>query len=207
MYYSSQQWLDILYGQDATTGLFVALIGLSCVMLGWRLAPGIIAVDYLLIGGLFGRWIGLSLGPVWLGWTLAALFGLGLAAIAWVVPRKATILMTAIIGAYFAGAAVCHLEGSPPPALIAGTLGFVMTGALAVIVYDHIVVVLTSLHGALLAVGGLLMIMATSPSWYGGVRDLVVGYSSLLPLLVFAPTLIGTLFQLSSIQQHDSGQE
>lgn len=207
MYYSSQQWLDILYGQEATTGLFVALIGLSCVMLGWRLAPGIVAVDYLLVGGMIGRWTGLAIGPVWLGWTLGALFGLALAAIAWIQPRKSTILMTAIVGGYFAGAAVCHLEGSPPPALIAGALGFVMTGALAVIVYEHIVVVLTSFHGGLLATGGLLMIMATSPTWYSGVRDMVVGYRSLLPLLVFAPTLIGTLFQLSSIQQHESGQE
>lgn len=203
VYYSAQDWLDILTAYNSAAGFLLAAAGLSCLLLGWRIVSVLVPIDYGLIGALIGYRLAEGYGQGWLG---AAVVGAVLAVAAWMWPRYATILLAAMIGGYCCGASVVHLEGNPPPVAIAAVLGFFSAAALGFVVFEHIAVIISAVQGGVLVVAGAIMVMYNNPGWYGGFREMAVSYRLFLPMMILGPTIIGVFFQLAEIQEHRSRQ-
>ena len=188
VYYSVDDWLDILTCYGLAMGFCLAGMGLACTLLGWRVSRFVVAGDYLVAGILLGVRVGGQ------GWS------------AWVYPRHGARLIAAVLGAYCAGACVQHLEGSPPPVLIGGVIGFLVVGALSIVLHEHVVVILTSAQGAALFVAGVVILMYAHPAWYGGFHALAVRSNIFMPMVIAGLTGIGVFFQLAEIQGERSSQ-
>jgi len=203
VYYSVDDWLDVLTCYGLAMGFCLAGMGLACTLLGWRVSRFVVAGDYLVAGILVGIRVG---GQGWSAWLLGPVLGLALMAASWVYPRYAARLIAALLGAYCAGACVVHLEGSPPPVLIAGVIGFLVVGALSIVLHEHVVVILTSAQGAALFVAGVVILMYAHPAWYGGFHALAIRSNIFMPMVIAGLTGIGVFFQLAEIQEERSSQ-
>jgi len=203
VYYSVEDWLDILTCYGLAVGFCLAGMGLACTLLGWRVSRLVVAADYLVVGILVGVGV---VGQSWSVWVVGPVLGLALMAAGWLYPRHAARLIAAVFGAYCAGACVRHLQGSPTPVVIGGTIGFLVVGALSIVLHDEVVVVLTSAQGAALFVAGVVILMYAHPGWYGGLHDLAVRFHIFMPMMIAGLAGIGVFFQLSEIQEERSSQ-
>ncbi len=202
MYHSAREWLAIFGDQDPLTGMVLVIAGLSFLLMGSRMSNLVAALDSLVLALVAGTRV---CDGFWTGYAAGVVVGAGLAILAWLHPRKAMILLGSLTGAYICGGFVAHLEGNPPPVVIAGVLGFGCFLALGFVVFDHIVVIITSIQGAALLMAGAVILISASPSWSGGFHVLATRYGFFLPFLVFGSALIGVFFQLGEIQAERSG--
>jgi hypothetical protein len=202
MYYTAREWLAIFANQDPLTGMVLVIAGLSFLLLGFRMSNLVVALDSLVLALVAGARV---CDGFWTGYAAGVVVGAGLAGLAWLHPRKAMVLLASLTGAYICGGFVAHLEGNPPPVLIAGVLGFGCFLALGFVVFDQMVVIITAIQGAALLMAGAAILISASPSWAGGFHVLASRYGFFLPMLIFGSSLIGVFFQLAEIQAERSG--
>jgi len=202
MYHSAREWLAIFSDQEPLTGMVLVIAGLSFLLMGFRMSNLVAALDSVVLGLLAGTRL---TDGFWVGYAIGAVVGVGVAVLAWLHPRKAMILLASLTGAYVCGAFVAHLEGNPPPVVIAAVLGFACFMALGFVVFDHIVVIITAIQGAALLIAGAVILISASPSWSGGFHVLATRYGFFLPMMIVGPAMIGVFFQLAEIQAERSG--
>ena len=156
--------------------------------------------------GVVGFVLGMSL-PVseLMQWVCAFLAAVGLAvASTFVLKLSVAVLAGGLSGCVVLGLATRFGAGGPFP-LIMGGLALVVTIALAFVIYEQIIVLVTSLEGSFLFLGGLVVFFSHSPSMWGYFRPMLTGNPIFAPFLLLAGTVTGFYLQLTEIRQQKSG--
>ena len=191
---------DLLtFAQKMGPGLAALMIimGIVYLLFGFQLYRLLVLANAIAAGAIVAGAIGDKSGAA----VPCAIAGGVLAgAVAWPATKYAVAAMGALYGALVA-ATLWRLAGQEARFTWAGAMtGAVAGGLLCFIVFHYCVMAYTSLQGATMLIFGILGLMLK----YQDIAPKVGNYLALrpfvLPLFVFIPTVLGTMFQ-----QHGAG--
>lgn len=178
------------------------IVGLLCMLNGYRFYRISTVAIALLIGLFAGYWIGEQIQAPFI---VAGCMGLLLAAVAFPLMKFAVAIFGGITGAFvganlWAGIASALNKAAdteiPVDAYWIGALvGLMLCGMLAFILFKLSIVMFTSVSGATIAVlGGLALLLSFDP-WNETVKSGLTASQLVVPLLVFVPAVIGLILQ------------
>ena len=188
------------------------IVGLLCMLNGYRFYKISTVVIALLIGMFAGYWIGEQIHAPFI---VAGCCGLLLAAVAFPLMKFAVAIFGGVTGAFiganlWAGCASALNNAAdteiPVDAYWIGALvGLMLCGMLAFILFKLSIVLFTSVSGATIAVlGGLALLLSFEP-WQDSIRDGLTASQLIVPLLVFVPAVIGLILQETWPDPHPAG--
>lgn len=189
----------LLFAQKMGPGFAALMIimGIVYLLFGFQLYRMLVLTNAIAVGAIVAGAIGEKSGAM----VPCAIAGGVLAgAVAWPATKYAVAVMGGFYGALVA-ATLWRLAGQEARFTWAGAMtGAVAGGLLCFIVFHYCVMAYTSLQGATMLIFGILGLMLK----YQDIAPKVGNYLSLrpfvLPLFVFIPTVLGTMFQ-----QHGAG--
>ncbi len=178
------------------------IVGLLCLLNGYRFYRTATVAIALMIGLFAGYWLGQQIqAPM----VVAGCLGLLLGAIAFPLMKFAVAIFGGLSGAFvganlWAGFASALNRAAdttiPVDAFWVGALvGLMLFGMLAFILFKLSVVLFTSVSGATIAVlGGLALLLSFDP-WAETIKSGLTASQLVIPLLVFVPAVIGLILQ------------
>lgn len=186
---------DLLkFAQNMGPGLAALLIimGIVYLLFGFQIYRILVVLNAaavgFIIGGAVGDLKGASVPCAIAGGVLAG-------AVAWPATRYAVAVMGGLFGALVA-ATVWRLLGQDPSFTWAGAMtGLVAGGLLCFIVFNGCVMAYMSLQGSTMLIFGLLGLLLKYQEIAPRVGDYLSLKPFVLPLFVFIPTVLGTMFQ------------
>jgi hypothetical protein len=178
------------------------IVGLLCMLNGYRFYKTSTVAIALLIGLFAGYWVGEQIQAPFI---VAGCSGLLLAAVAFPLMKFAVAIFGGVTGAFiganlWAGTASAINKASdteiPVDAYWIGALvGLMLCGMLAFILFKLSIVLFTSVSGATIAVlGGLALLLSFEP-WHDSIESSLTASQLIVPLLVFVPAVIGLILQ------------
>ncbi len=172
------------------------VIGLLCILNGYRWHKPVIVVCALFGGLALGRMLSQYLGESQI--VIAAL-GLLCAVIATPLMRYAVAIFGGLTGALI-GANVWTAFSSSPDAHVAGAaMGFIAFGLTSFLLFRQVIVMFTSIGGAAMAVLGGISLLLHVPAWETAVRNSLEVNELLVPLLVLVAALSGYVLQQTTL--------
>ncbi|WP_428389710.1 hypothetical protein [Mucisphaera sp.] len=191
--------------------MFIVL-GITCLMNGFKFYKVMTIGLALLLGMFFGYWVGAFVEAPYI---VAGCLGLIAAVLAGPMMKYAVALFGGLAGA-FLGAnlwsgltlAINQANGAALPEAhwVGALIGLLVFGMLAFIVFDMSVMVFTAVAGATFAViGGLALIMSFEP-WRETVSNTLIESSVTVPLLVTVPALVGLIMQFNAPPAPDAAK-
>ncbi|HEX8910799.1 MAG TPA: hypothetical protein VF796_00470 [Humisphaera sp.] len=184
--------LDFCTKMGPGLAALMIIVGIVYLLFGFPLHKMLVLVNAAVVGFVAGGAVGEKSGaslPCALGGAVLA------AALAWPWMKWTVSVMGCLYGA-LAAATIWRLTGQDPKFTWAGAMtGFVAGGLMCFILYNGCVMAYMSLQGAVMVAFGALGLMmkykevAPKVDEYLGLRPFV------LPLAVFVPTVLGTMFQ------------
>jgi hypothetical protein len=180
------------------------IVGLMCMLNGYRFYKIATVAIALLIGLFAGYWLGQQIEAPFI---VAGCLGLLLGALAFPLMKFAVAVFGGIAGAFiganlWAGMASAINKATttevPVDAYWIGALvGLMLCGMLAFILFKLSIVLFTSVSGATIAVlGGLALLLSFEP-WQDTIKSGLTASQLIVPLLVFVPAVIGLILQES----------
>ena len=192
--------LDLAHHQYGPA-LAVLLLGCGLVYMlqGWKIFKVLVVVNVAVFGALVGNWLGsMARGEnTWVYTTVAGALLLG--GLAWPLMKYAVSLLGGLFGSVVGYALWAYVTSTIDRAdlmqyaWVGGIVGLVTLGLLALVILKFVVRLITSLQGAVMAVGGVLAMLLK----YLG-EDLEIPLrenAHLVLVLVGVPTVIGFVFQ------------
>jgi Domain of unknown function (DUF4203) len=180
------------------------IVGLMCMLNGYRFYRVATISIALLIGLFAGYWIGQQIEAPFI---VAGCLGLLLGALAFPLMKFAVAVFGGIAGAFiganlWAGIASALNKATdtqiPVDAYWIGALvGLMLCGMLAFILYKLSIVLFTSVSGATIAVLGALALLLSFDPWQETIKSGLTASQMVIPLLVFVPAVIGLILQES----------
>jgi len=196
--------LDVLNHPDSLSDLLLQihlvwavifiLVGMACVLNGYRWHKTVVVV----LAAMSGVWAGYMLGQqmgnsVIAGVCLASLF----AVLAWPMLRFAVALFGGLAGA-FAGANMwTAMELDPSQHKVGAMIGLVLVGMLAFMAFRSVVIVMTTIGGASLLVFGVLASLMHIESLQTGLLNTIQNNQNLVPLVAASAAAVGAVIQFS----------
>ena len=185
------------------------IVGLMCMLNGYRFYRFATVAIALIIGLFTGYWLGRQIQAPFV---VAGSLGLLLAAMAFPLMKFAVAIFGGLTGAFvganlWAGIASALNKAIntqiPVDAYWVGALvGLMLFGMLAFILFKLSVVLFTSVSGATIAVlGGLALLLSFDP-WHDTIKSGLTASKLVVPLLVFVPAVIGLILQESWPDTH-----
>lgn len=180
------------------------IVGLLCMLNGYRFYRIATVAIALLIGLFAGYWLGQQIQAPFV---VAGCMGLLLGALAFPLMKFAVAIFGGITGAFIGANLWAGIASAlnravdteiPVDAYWIGALvGLMLCGMLAFILFKLSVVLFTSVSGATVAVlGGLALLLSFDP-WYETIKSGLTASQLVVPLLVFVPAVIGLILQES----------
>lgn len=172
------------------------VVGLLCVLNGYRWHKPVIIICALFSGLAVGRLLSGYLGD-----SLVVMGALGLlcAVIATPLMRYAVAIFGGLTGALI-GANLWTAMSSSSDAHIAGAaMGFIALGLASFLLFRQVIVMFTSISGAAMAVLGAIALLLHVPAWEGAVRNSLEVNELLVPLLVLVAALSGYVLQQTTL--------
>lgn len=168
------------------------LVGIMCVLHGYRWHKSLIIV----LAGLSGIWAGATLGAqIGDGVIVGACLAVLCAVLAWPLLKYAVALFGGLAGA-FAGANIWTATGYPSDQHHLGALlGLVVAGMLAFLAFRAVVIVLTTVGGASLLLVGVLAAMLQVEAWRAGIESGISQNHLLIPIVAGSAALTGAVIQ------------
>ncbi len=194
--------VENLQALSAIWAVVFLIVGLLCMLNGYRFYKTSTVLIALLIGMFAGYWIGEQIQAPFI---VAGCMGLLLAAVAFPLMKFAIAIFGGITGAFiganlWAGIAAAVNKAAdtqiPVDAYWIGALvGLMLCGMLAFILFKLSIVLFTSVSGATIAVlGGLALLLSFDP-WSDSIKSGITASQLVVPLLVFVPAVIGLILQ------------
>lgn len=186
------QLLDLLSGIHVVVAGVLFVVGILCVLNGYRWHRWVVVVCAFLSG--FG-----------LGWVMsqhmqqpyivAGALALMAAVIANPLLRFAVAIFGGLTGA-FIGANLWTGLGYADDNHWAGALmGLILVGMASFLMFRHVVMLFTSIGGGAMAVCGGVSLLLYVPSWREGLSQAITNNQIVIPLLVAVAAVIGFTFQ------------
>ncbi len=188
---------------DASPLIALALVGIGLLFLtqGWKFYRQLITLNAAYLGLLIGRRYAERMTEPHLDLVLILGFGAVFAALAWPAIKWAVSLFGGVIGG-LAGFALWRYTAmafdAPDLAELAwvgGLMGVIIMGLLAFVIFQVVVVIVTSFQGGVLLVSGLLTLAFALDGPDRSLFRRLDTEVALIPLMVFIPTIIGAIFQ------------
>jgi len=174
--------------------------GLIYLLQGWRVFKFLVVINAALAGMVLGSIVGGRYGGE--EWSVygALIGGAVLAILCWPLLRVALTLMGALAGGaagmgVWAYAAHWH-PSIGPYAWVGGLVGALLLGVLAFFLFRLVVIVITSLQGSAMTVGGILSLVLLSSQIRRPLLGELEYNPHLLPILLAVPAIIGIAVQM-----------
>ncbi|QOV90353.1 ABC-2 transporter permease [Humisphaera borealis] len=186
---------DLLkFAQNMGPGLAALLIimGIVYLLFGFQIYRILVVLNSAAVGFVVGAAIGDLKGA---SIPCAIAGGVLAGAVSWPTTKYAVAVMGGLFGAMVA-ATIWRLLGQDPAFTWAGAMtGLVGGGLLCFIVFNGCVMAYMSLQGSTMLIFGLLGLLLKYQEIAPKVGDYLTLKPFVLPLFVFIPTVLGTMFQ------------
>ena len=169
---------------------------------GWRLWKAAVVVTFALIGCGIGMRLANEPDNQFL---FAAIGAIVLGAASFPPANYSVAVLGGLIGAGIAHVTLLSLSLAAWPLWIAVGLCFATSAALSYVYLRHVIVIVTSVEGAVLILSGMTAVVADSPRIFAFFRSISVNYWFFLPFLLLVPTVVGCMLQMADVRQRDSG--
>lgn len=197
------QLLDGLQGIHILWASIFTVIGLLCVLNGYRWHKFVIVLCALLgglgLGHLLGKQIGES--PIVVG-----SLGLLCAIIATPLKRFSVAILGGLTGAFLGANTWTAISDAPDAHMAGAAMGFIALALLSFIIFRMAIVIFTSIGGAALAVLGGVGLLLHVEAWEPAVRDSLSANNLVIPLLVLVAAVSGFVLQESQIYTESRAQ-
>ena len=204
-------WLAELPSRIGQVDLAVAgvllILGIISMLYGLRVVKGVVIVYSSIIGSAVGLWAATEVfhsPDLW--WVGLLGGGLLMAVLAWPLANVFIGIYGAMAGGV-AGYAVTHAVGDERTMLLGVALGVIVGGVLAAVIFRFMVIVMTSVLGANLAVVAVVAMLYRVERIAGPLRDNLTEQRYLLPLLTAVPALVGIVYQLLRNEGREAGED
>ncbi|MBN2584956.1 MAG: hypothetical protein JXL80_17970 [Planctomycetes bacterium] len=180
---------------DWYVAVLLVPLGVVSLLYGYRIFKGVVTVYSAVLGAVAGWWLTATqfAQPQW-AW-LGGLIGAAvMALLAWPLVRYFVCFWGAVAGG-LAGYAVARAMGGQNAMLIGVGAGLVLGLVLAAVVFRTMIVIMTSVVGAHLAVFGVVALLEMEPHIGGILRERFQSSQYLLPVVVAVPALFGVVYQ------------
>jgi len=170
------------------------VVGVLCVMNGYRWHKKVVIVCALLAGIGLGNLLSRSMGDSRI--VMGAL-GLLCAVIATPLLKYAVAVFGGLTGAFIGANLWSAFTETPETHLAGAGMGFIAFAMASFILFRPVVVTFTSIGGAALAVLGGITLLMHVPGWEGAIRESLTNNQLLIPLLVGVAAVTGFVMQQS----------
>jgi hypothetical protein len=184
--------LDALASLHVVWASIFVVVGVLCVMNGYRWHKKVVIVCALLAGIGLGNLLSHSMGDSRI--VMGAL-GLLCAVIATPLLKYAVAVFGGLTGAFIGANLWSALGGAPETHLAGAGMGFIAFAMASFILFRPVVVTFTSIGGGALAVLGGITLLMHVPGWESAIRESLSTNQLLIPLLVGVAAVTGFVMQ------------
>lgn len=188
--------------QDVTVGIVLLAAGLVFLMQGIRAAGLLVGVGLAAIGLILG--VTLPVDDT-LRWILGGVAGLGLALLTRVSMKVAVALLGGFWCAYAMTLVASGFGANDTIALGFGGATLLTVIAVTFNMYEQVLAFATSLQGALLFIGGLMVFASHSASFWQHTRTMMNDHPLFVFFLILAGTVSGFYVQLTDQRRKQTG--
>lgn len=183
---------DIVMNINLVWASIFVIIGALCVINGYRWHKAVIAI----LAGMSGVYAGNVLGEYVGDTTIASVcLAVVFMVLAWPLMRYSAALFGGLAGA-FAGANIwTAVGGDPTMHHIGAIIGLVTIGMLAFLTFRSVVIVLTSVGGAVLFVLGSMALLVHVSSFRNGLLNGIADNPMVVPVVAGCAALVGAVIQ------------
>jgi hypothetical protein len=197
--------LDSLASLPLIAAPVVVVVGVLCVINGYKWHKWVVIVLALLLGLLVGNILSQRMGKSMI---VAASLGILFATVATPMLRWTVAIFAGLTGAFLGANAWTLANASPSNAQWAGAcMGFIAMALLSFVIFRMVVVMFTSIGGAAMLVLGSIALLMQVPGWHEGIRQHLTSNTHLIPLLVTVAAVGGFVLQESSVRNASNGGE
>lgn len=189
--------------QEVAVGVLLLGAGLVFMILGVKLYKSLIPISFAGVGLAIGVNVPVS-GEVaqWAcGIILAAALGIGSS----YVNKLAVALLAGGWTGVFAASLAVTFGLQQRISLGIGLVFLLAVASLAMPLYQQVIAYVTSLQGSMLTIGGLIAVLHTFPTFWAGLRTIVVDNSFVAPFFIVSLTVMGFYLQSAETRQIESG--
>lgn len=176
------------------------VVGLLCVINGYKWHKGVVIICALLAGLGLGSLLSKQMGDSWI---VVAVLGLLCAIVAAPMLRFAVAIFGGLTGAFIGANLWSAFTTSPDSHLAGAAMGFIAMGLATFLIFRIVVVMFTSIGGAAMAVLGAITLLMHVPAWKDSVQSNLAANQLLIPLLVSAAAIMGIVLQQANIRRSD----
>jgi MFS family permease len=197
--------LDILGTMPLIAASMILIVGVLCVLNGYRWHKWVIMVLAFLCGLGLGQVLSAQIGK---SAVIAVALGLLFAIIATPMLKVAVAIFGGLTGAFIGANTWTAIQVGPEGMQWAGALmGFILLALLSLVLFRLVIVLFTSIGGAAMVVFGAITLLMHVPAWEPAVRDSLAGNQLLLPLLLALAAVSGFVIQESRVREENSQQQ
>ena len=191
-----QIWTAVSSWQAYTACALLAGGIIFCIY-GWRISKVLAVIDFGIIGGFAGHWVGGRVGLNDIASTVGLAVVLGGLCV-WQTRHGVSLLAGGaggVLGASLAYSLKQVLVHSTPWIWAGFLLGFVTFALLAFIIYKVAAVLYSSVQGSALVVAGVLSLLSTQAAIGGRMPGFLRNHVYLLPIMLWIPTITSIVIQ------------
>jgi hypothetical protein len=195
--------LDALSQMPFLLAAVAVTLGILSVFNGYRWHKWVIAILAFLCGLGIGYRLSANMGR---SMVVAASVGGLCAIIATPLLRVTVAIFGGLTGAFIGANTWTAVDNSGADNHWAGAvIGFIVVAMASVVLFRLVVVMFTSVGGAILTICGAITLMMEVPSWESAVRESLTQHTMLVPLLLALAAVSGFVVQESRLRAHGIG--
>jgi hypothetical protein len=194
--------VETLTTQGMVVGLCMALAGLVFMLMGVRISQALIAASYGFIGFVFGLIL-----PIdgWAQLVIALLCATSLAIASTYVMRCSVAVLSGGWAGFLALQVLARMGLQGEVLLAISVMTCLGVVSLSLIMFEEIIAFVTSLEGALLLLGALMIFFSENPTLWAHVRGLLMTSPFFGPFLIVAGTVTGYYLQVAELRHKHTG--
>ena len=199
-----EELLNALANLHVVWASVFVVLGVLCVLNGYKWHKGVVIICALLAGLGLGNLLSKQMGDSWI---VVAVLGLLCAIVAAPMLRFAVAIFGGLTGAFIGANLWTAFTTSPDSHLAGAAMGFIAMGLATFLIFRTVVVTFTSIGGAAMTVLGSITLMMHVPAWKESVHSNLAANHLLIPLLVTAAAIMGIVLQQAKIRKADREEE
>lgn len=195
------EWLDQV---PLIAGLTTVTLGVLCVLNGYRWHKWLVAILAFLAGLAIGTAVSQTMGK---SVVVATAMGCLFALVARPLLKVSVAILGGLVGAFIGTSAWTAVETNAQTAANAAEnhwagaiVGFIVIAMLSMVLFRLVIVMFTSVGGAVMVVFGGLALLLQVPDWRGTVEQSLVNQPLTVPMLVLLAAVGGFIVQQSALQ-------
>jgi len=199
------EYADYLSSMHLAAAMIVFICGMVYLLQGWKAFKMLVVVNAAVLGGFVGNHLGGLLQGQNMPLFCAAAGALMFAVLAWPLMKFAVGLMAGLAGAFLGSGLWSYVttllgqEAISQHAWAGALIGLVTLGMMAFVIFRLVIMIFTSLQGAVMAVTGLVSMLMHVEPLRQNLYDAISQNPHLLVLLIGTPAVMGFTYQYTAM--------